>query len=398
MPQATAHKSAHAERAAARDQRSFYGILDSVLIEDAVAFESDGAIAKPAAAAVWTWMVRDVAPDLFDPARDDTDPAAAAALNAAAPELLTRCRATLAAAQSDAETYRRLRIQVGGDEAFSRLPVVLNALKCRNLLEKAQGFGRAANGKQSDSTLAAALQAMPFNDPPVAALLMQAAIGQVTNPAQLVAIAIRIAGSANEADIERAGFGPLIDAILSHAQNQIPLVNQVGPFADIDLACRAIERFHRLVRSVNSLVEFSRSGRWARVMGAIIKLMSERIEPRLRDVVTDVNKALRRHREGADRLDSDQLLWALNGVFLLATVRESRDSLALNALFDQTWTQVGDNLEVHIQRCFDAVRANPADPVASERLGVVIKMAELRFNREYADVLRRAKETAEKRR
>lgn len=43
------------------------------------------------------------------------------------------------------------------------------------------------------------------------------------------------------------------------------------------------------------------------------------------------------------------------------------------------------------------LRANPADTITSERLDAAIKMTELRFNTEYADVLRRAKETVERR-
>src|SRR5690606_17015973 len=120
---------------------------------------------------------------------------------------------------------------------------------------------------------------------------------------------------------------------------------QVGPFADVDLACRAVDRFHRLSRAVHGYVELARNSRWSMIIAALTKNVSARVEPRLRDVVLDVNKALRKHREGTDRLDSDQLLTALSGVYLLATVRDARDSLAVNALFEQTWAQVGQALE-----------------------------------------------------
>jgi hypothetical protein len=69
----------------------------------------------------------------------------------------------------------------------------------------------------------------------------------------------------------------------------------------------------------------------------------------------------------------------------------------VNATFDQAWTQVGQALEIHLQRNMDALRANPADKVTSARLDAAIKMAELRFNAEYAETLRRAKDGIEKR-
>ena len=289
-----------------------------------------------------------------------------------------------------------MSLQLGSDEAWARVPNVLNAVRCRGLLEKAQGFGRAANAMTEDAPLALAFQSMPLNDPTVSSLLMMAAVGQVANPTRMITAAIRIAGSATEGSMSRAGFAPLIDAIFAHAQNQVPLLAQSGPFGDIDLVCRALDRFHRLMRAVTGYVELNRSSRWSMIAAALTKVVSNRIEPMLRDVGPDLNKALRR-RDTGDRLDSDQLLAALNGVYLLATVRDSRDSLALNAIFEQAWGQVGQALEIHIDRAMTQLRQNPTDTITSARLDAAVKMAEVRFNTEYADVLRRAKEVAERR-
>lgn len=377
--------------------KPFFGLIDSVLVDGPVDFQFEGAIARAQAMAVWAWMLRDLAGDLIDPDTPADDPAAAQALDALMPDLLARARAAVAAASDTRDSERRLKAQMGGEEPWARLPLVLNALKCRALLDKAQSFGRAVNGMNDEAGLAMALQSMPLQDQGIAALLMQAAVGQVANPSRLMTAVIRIAGSPTEASIQRAGFGPLVDALLAHAQNQIPALNQMGPFADIDLTCRAIDRFHRLIRAVHGFIELSRAGRWAMIIAALTKAVSERVEPKLRDVGPDVNKALRRPREGADRFDGDLLLSALNGVYILATVRDCRDSLALNALFDQTWTQIGQALELHIQRNLEILRQNPADTTTSQRLDAAIKMAELRFNAEYAEVLRRAKEAAEKR-
>jgi len=384
-------------RSGAAAGKPFLGLIDGVLVDDPADFAFDGAIARGHAMATWTWILRDVAPDLVDPDASPDDPAAVQALEALMPELLARARSAAAAAGATHDAERRLQSQLGGEEPFERLPYVLNALKCRALLDKAQSFGRAVNGMNDEAALAMALQSMPLQDQGIAALLMQAAVGQVASPSRLMTAVIRIAGSPTEGAIQRAGFGPLVDALLAHAQNQIPALIQIGPFADIDLTCRAIDRFHRLIRAVHGFVELARNGRWAMIVAALTKVVSGHVEPRLRDVGPDVNKALRRPREGIDRFDGDLLLSALNGVYLLATVRDSRGSLALNALFDQTWTQVGQALEIHIQRNLEILRQNPADTATAQRLDASIKMAEVRFNPEYAEVLRRAKETAEKR-
>src|SRR5690606_24204713 len=128
----------------------------------------------------------------------------------------------------------------------------LTALRCRGLIGKAQVFGRAVNGIQDEAVIGTALHSMPLSDPAIAALLMQAAVGQVANPVRLMTAVIRIAGNPAEASVVRAGFAPLVDALLAHAQNQIHALSTIGPFADIDLTCRAVDRFHRLIRAISS--------------------------------------------------------------------------------------------------------------------------------------------------
>lgn len=399
MPTASARSATPAQPApsarAKRAGRPFFGLIDAVIVESPANFEFDGAIARDHADAIWTWMARDLAPDLIDPDAPDSD-AARQALDALMPELLGRARQAVAAAPTSHEIERRLKTQLGGEIVWTRLPIALNALKCRNLLEKAQSFGRAANGMQDEAGLALALQSMPLQDPALAALLMMAAVGQIANPSKVMTAVVRITGSPLESAIQRAGFAPLVEAMLAHSQNQIHLLANMGAYADIDLTCRAIDRFHKLARAVNGYVELARNSRWSTVVAALTKSVSERVEPRLRDVAGSLNMAMRRGREGSDRLDSDQILIALNGVYVLAAVRDARDSLGVNALFDQAWNQVGQALEIHIQRGLDVLRQNPADTVTSARLDAAIKMAEMRFNAEYAETLRRAKDSAEK--
>lgn len=392
----TKTQTAPSRHARAHAGRPFFGLIDAVLVPDPTTFDFDGAIAEGHAQAIWTWMSRDVAPDLMRLDLSPDDPAAREELDRAMPEILQRSRDAVTAATANAEAERRLIIQVGGEAAYGRLAVVRSALKCRNLMDKAQSFGRAANTMGDEAALGMALQSMPLNDHAVTALLMQSAMGQVHNPTKLMQAVIRISGAATEQAIIRAGFGPLVDAIFSHAQAQIPALQQYGAFADIDMVCRAIDRFHRLMRAVMGFVELNRLSRWSSIAAGLTTTVSELVEPKLKDVGPSINLALRRHA-GTDRVDAEQLLAALNGCYVLATVRDSRESLALNALFDQTWQQVGQALEIHVQRNLELFRSNPSDRVTGQRLDAAIKMAELRFNGEYAEVLKRARDSAERR-
>lgn len=391
MSQATNRPADAAEqrqttRAGAASSQPFAGLIDAIIVEDPVPFAFPGSVARSLAQAVWVWVNRDLCQDI-----DISD------LDQAMPDVLARMREAVDGADADYDNGRRLRAALGNDEARAALPVIMAALRNRAVLDKAQAFGRAVNTITDEAALGTAINSMPLQDPPLAALLFHAAMGQVANPTRVIGAVIKLSGNSNEGSVARAGFGPVIDAILAHAQNQLHLLQPHGPFSDIDLMCRALDRFHRLLRALTGYVEFARGSRWSMVLSAITKQISDRIEPRLKDVVPDINQALRKPREGADRLDNDRLLAALNGVYLLSAIRDCRDSLALNALFDQAWNQSGQTLEMHLQRNLELLRQNPDDRNVGTRMEAGIKMAEIRFNPEYAETLRRARAAAERR-
>jgi hypothetical protein len=377
--------------------RPFAGIIDPILVEEPAPHHFAGSVSRVLAESAWTWVVRDLCADVISAEAVASGSFGAADIEPVMAQVLARMREGLAAADADAEANRRLRVTLGRDDAAAAIPVLLAALRSRSLLGKAQAFGKATNTIADDTALAAAVQSMPLQDPPLAALLFHAAMGQIANPTRLITTVIRLAGNATEAGILRAGYGPVVDAALAHAQNQLHALQPSGPFADTDLICRSLDRFHRLVRSLTGYIEFSRGSRWSTIISALTKQISDRIEPRLKSVVPDLNLALRRGREGADRVDADGVLAAINGIYLLATIRDCRDSLALNALFDQAWSQSGQTLEVHLQRNLDLIRENPSDQATAARLEAGIKMAEIRFNPEYAETLRRARLAAERR-
>ncbi|SEP76542.1 hypothetical protein SAMN05428969_0810 [Devosia sp. YR412] len=377
--------------------RPFAGALDLVLVQDPLQFSFPGSISRSHAEAAWTWAARDLAPELIDAERLADGSYTSAELEAIMPEMLLRMKAGIETAAADPEKDRRLRATLGSLEARDALPGIVLALRSRALLGKAQAFGKAINAMTDDAAIGAALQSMPLKDPALSALLFHAALPQIANPTRLATAIIKLSGNATEAAVIRMGFTPIIEAILAHAQNQLFVLQPMGPFADIDLICRSLDRFHRLVRSLTGYIEFARGSRWAMILSAVTKQVSDRIEPRLRDVVSDINQSLRKGREGSDRLDNDRILAAINGMYLLVTIRECRDSLALNALFDQAWSQSGEALELHVQRNLDLIRQNPSDSNTGARLDAGIKMAEVRFNPEYAETLKRARAAAERR-
>lgn len=393
---ASASASTKPAAAATKVSGPFCGLIDSVLVQEPVIENFPGSVNVDAAQAIWVWVTRDLCSDIFAPEKLNDGTLPASDVEAAMPEILGRMKAGLAQGQADVEGARRLTAQLGREDARQLLATVMLALRNRALLGKAQAFGKATNTISDETALGTAMQAMPLQDPALAALVFHAALGQVTQPTKLILAAIKVSGAATEVSVRRAGLGPLIDACMAHAQNQLRFFQAMGPFADVDLICRALERFHKLVRALTGYLEFSRSSHSTTVLSAITKHVSDRLEPRLKEVVTDLNQAMRR-RENADRLDTDKLLAAVGGIYLLATVRDCRDSLALNSVFEQAWHQSGQALEIHIQRNMDLFKENPDDANTIARLDAVIQMAQVRFSPEYAETLKRARQAVERR-
>lgn len=370
----------------------FFGLIGSVIVEEGQPFAFDGAIPQAQAAAVWSWVVRDLAPDLLERGLAEGWSGPAEALEARMPALIEAIRAEMSKAVADPEADRKLAIRIGDADAMRRLPHVVTALKVRGLLGKAQDFGRAVNTISDDADLAEALAVIPLADQAIAGLLFQAMMRQVQQPHRLVLAASKRAGSAMDTALIRGGFGPMVSAMLASAQNEIPVFSTSGAFADMDLICRSIDRYHRMVRAVGSYIDLGRLNSWTTAIAALTKRASEQLEPRLREVAPDMTQALRQARDGADRVDADRLLTALNGTYLLVTLRNCRDSLALNALIDEVWQRTGQILEAYVPRNLELVRLDPGNAIARQRLDSGLKMAELRFGPEYAEVIRRARD------
>ena len=367
----------------------FGGLIDAVLVDPPHQIAFDGSLARADAEAIWQWLCRDSGRDL------DSEPPERVA------ERLVEMTAVISAAVSrigaDETTDRRLQAQLGGGEAWRRLPVALTILRCVPLLQQAQAFGRASNGLTDVQVLSSALRVVPLTDQALAAVFFHAAVGEIADPGRLMHAAVLLAGGDRQSQLEQAGFTPLIEALLSQAQNQIGRMAGGGTFADTDLACLAINRFHDLLHAISAHVELRRGDRQGAIFAALVAAMSDRIAPRLADVVPDLNAALRAAREGSDRIDPDRQLAALNGMYLLAAARDSRESLALNVVLDKTWQQAGQALEFHLGRNLDSLRADPADSLAAARIETGLKLAEVRFSPDYAATLGRAAASAAKR-
>jgi hypothetical protein len=396
-PKSGARRGAETQSAATA---AFIAAIEPVVVDEPVFFKFDGSVSRKHLKLFCAWVARDVVPGIemkYDGLLEvgNTEHAAA---EICLIDVLAGVKKQLAEAFIDPDANRRLTVQMGGEEVRERLETILLALRSRALIEKARNFGKAAIGLSDDVALGAALQSLPLKDPSLTSLLMHVIVEQTASPHRLVVAASVVAGKATEEALRGAGLSPLGDAILAHAQDQLSVLEPalVG-MGDIDRACRSLDRYHRLIRAVSGYLETSRLSRWTKIIAELTKQVSLRLEPRLREVSGNIAQSMRRHRDGHDRADTEGLLAALNGMYLLSAVREARESLALNALFEQVWNETGQSIEILVKRNLEEFRVDPGNEAVAKRLDTGIKMAEIRFSAEYADVFRRARDTFSKR-
>jgi hypothetical protein len=122
------------------------------------------------------------------------------------------------------------------------------------------------------------------------------------------------------------------------------------------------------------------------------------MDPMIREVTQEVIHALRVPREGADRMDEASVLQAYNSLYLLATTRDCREWLALNATADRVWTETGSALEVLVEKAMERFREAPQDPARAKRLDAAIGMSGIRFGQEYARTITRNRDAITRRR
>lgn len=379
-------------------QEFLRGLLGPILVNGRPHFDPVGAIVLPEAATIWTWLERDIILDLSRKAahalQQDGEPDTLAEFSRTIATAITE---QLQLAQEDPELGRRTRVQIGDDVAHSHLKYVANGFRCHPYLAKAVAFGRALHQQREDQAISVSLNSFPARQSPLMPMLMHATIGQVANPARIVTVITQLAGGATERALTQSGFDTVLDALAAHAQHQLSLIQDEGRFADMDLACRAVARFHTLIRSMSIVGENDGHSRWAVQSAKLISHVSDQLGPRIKRIEADVRQSLRPSRSAGGAAETDMLLEALNGLYLLSTVREARDSLGVNSVLESAWTQTGQVLETLITRNLEAFKAEPGNELTARRLNAAINMARIRFNPEYADVIAKAMQGASRR-
>lgn len=370
-------------------------LLGPVLLSGPDLVVVPGAIHPKHALSVWTWLLRDIDPQLSKYAELALGPNAPVGTDEKFAALMGELVGSqLKAAGAAAEATRRLHVQLGGEQVLKALPTVEVALKNFKLIQQALQFSKALASISDRSALGLALSSLPAKHVNVTQCVAIACVGHMQAPQHLITGVIQVSKSTDPNRIRKAGMGAFVDAILGHAQNEIgAFADSTAGLADIDLACKILGRYHRLLRALHPILEEDRREVWYLGMARLTSNMSDRLRPLIVGVDAEVRRSLRPPRVGPDVVDQDELLTALNNIYLLAAAREARDTLALNTVIETAWTDTAKTLEILMERLLDQLRTHPYNNLINQRFEHGLKMCEVRFSKDYASVMARARDS-----
>lgn len=303
--------------------------------------------------------------------------------------------------ETDPELKRRLSIQMGGFDVFETVPTILLAFSYVGYIKSGLDLSQELNGQEDNEALVYALEHMEFPSNDIKSLWCQSFASKLLRPDGLAATISKLSFATTEDAIKKSGFAEFVDALITNAQQQIEIIeNQSGMFRDIDLTCRAIDRFHQIARGLQFHLDLAKTSRWNVALERLIKRGADSLNGKFSDILLDVNKVLRpKHSNGsAPHLDPTDVLQAYNGLYILAATRSARESLAVNAIVDRVWRDVGKALEAMIDQIFEHFKQSAGgDQFDLAQVDIAIKFCSIRFGADYAAILRKNKDNIIKR-
>jgi len=303
-------------------------------------------------------------------------------------------------AAKDEDFGRRLSIQMGGREVYETIPTILMAFSYVGYIKSGLALGRELSADGSLEAIEYALGQTEFPSLSIKKLWCLSFVGGMAKPELLAEAIAKLGSRKNELILRKAGFGEYLDALLIDSQKRIEIIEeQSGIFRDVDLMCKSIDRFHHLARGMSFQFEMGKNAEWHLQLEALIKRGASALNSRFEDIVPRVNAVLRPAKPGkATQIDPSEVLVAFNCLYILAATRAARESLAVNAIVDKAWKDIGGALEVVVDQVFDHYKLVAGnDQSATVQAEVAIKFCTIRFGAEYAAILKRNKVNIEKR-
>lgn len=410
VAQTMGRKRASNEKRHDRIMRAFFRPVTPFLYDGSLPKKQRGRIARTSVGRIWTWIVRDVAPQplvaLLEKEQsqegldEETIDQVTAQVRA---ETLRVIRSHLADMRQAPRGTHRLAIQLGGTAQIHDLEDILDILQHENEFDE---FFTKLPKKITASELVTGSYSLKLADAFMTTFRNEAVfaasgmLGRLENARLLAHLAIRLARTEHAKTISATPFAAFIDILLSEIERRVDLFAQSQEIGvDIKELAAEIDGYHTLVRVLDVEVDLNGAVEWTSRLSESRRRMSELVAREIEPAASAIRQCLRYTGKPFDKLTFDPHLHddACRALNALVAARRATDSLAVNELQSRTWRDVQNAVDIMayglLERYRDCERS--ARGALAKKLGAAIEFARIAFGDDYAAVLQRSRDNAD---
>lgn len=352
----------------------------------------------------WTWVTRDglreeVAAFAADLDRAADDPAATTAIVHAFQRLLADAF-TKASSSPDAIESQRSLFRLGGSELLETVAAIGAVLLHRDQLEafsvRLPTIIRAFGESQINSVSGLLNQYPELRAPTVLPFTLALVMQRLASPWQIVRLAIRAAGSDEEARVAANPFGVAVQMVLhdlSSAAGQLHDEVRRGLFAE---SAHHLKTLHDGIRDLRSEIELRSDSHWGRQLAAIRVDISRSLKNDIDSAPGRVRRLLRQRLDRdiapTSRLDPADIDETAGLIGLVTACKPYASELAISEVTQRALTEIQHHVETSTEGLVESLRVSDARtrPFRQQQTEVAIRFCEMIFGHDYAELMRRA--------
>lgn len=390
---------------AQRIEAAFFAPLRPFVIGNELSLKQQGRIYERHLGAIWTWIIRDVAPIDYEQALGadpyDVDADAAPIARKLRRDVASRMLEHLRLVEDDQKARQKLAAQVGGEAAFRDLRDVLYVFQRESAFASLLGQWPATltaydvtDQSRVVDSIGVALDELRLAVPFVGVAMLS----RTANAILPVLAAVKLAGSSDPRVIAGSRFAGFVEVTLSEIERDV---------ADAETGVRDrlgrgklfgdLRAYHETMRNLRFALDIDSVPHWLKRAGASRTRISELVAREIEQAPGLVRRALRVESlagEYGARFDTAAFEDAEFAVRLLVEARIAADSLAVNDLVSRTRKQVEQTLEVVTNKLMADLKGNQVIDRQSllDALDGAVKLSALVFGDDYASIVRKGRD------
>jgi hypothetical protein len=391
--------------------RLFFRPLEPFLSDDEPERKQTARIARSSLEPVWSWICRDVLPEVgnrFSEAvtrahREDSAAICDQLIRPFQDRVATRIRQMLDESEADDKVRRRMIGQIGTAQALDVARDLLAILTGRDILttmgDRLPGhivnLGDTELGQVKailDAGIANAKRLLPF------ALVLL--LGRLASPWQVIRLAVADSDSVDAARIAAIPYGIAVTITLVDIERMVEDL-KADLKAGRNLAVTSLLKcIHDAVRGVRSELDLAVDSPWGRQLAAIRSEVSSALRTEIESTPGRVRRLLRPRPAGkaaaAARLDPSEVAETEELIGLLGACRHYASELAVSEVTLRAYTELQQYLDTGTRPLVEGLRGgDPADrPFRQSQVDAAVRFCAKVFGPQYAALLGKAAEVA----